>query len=647
MAVVSSASAAVTFLLAFWLEGGGGVSVTTLVESSGELLLENQKSAAGAASLQKCSSVRLGDVGPNSADDITEVLTLGGTLVSPTPLTGEPVKCELEVLCENSSEIWMVHLPWLTEVELWEVGGEEGFVDLVLPHSGGGNPGWYVECKTSLITVSEECLMSEGVAEQVNVGTGVKEVFSEAFTLLMEAKLSLCSGNKEETGNVEGSDVETVPGGKVLSVSPSFTPVTFLLAFWLEGGGGVSVTTLVESSGELLLENQKSAAGAASLQKCSGVRLGDVGPNSADDITEVLTLGGTLVSLTPLTGEPVKCELEVLCENSSKVWMVNLPWLTEVELWEVGGEEGFVDLVLPHVGGGNPGWYVECKALLTVSEECTTPEGVAKQVNVATGVEEIFSEAFTLLMEAKLFLCSGNAEETGNVEGSAIEAIPGGQVLSVSPPSSPVTFLLASWLAGGANVTVTTLVESSGELLLENQKSAAGAASLQKCSGVRLGDVGPNSADDITEVLTLGGTLVSLTPLTGEPVKCELEVLCENSSKVWMVNLPWLTEVELWEVGGEEGFVDLVLPHVGGGNPGWYVECKALLTVSEECTTPEGVAKQVNVATGVEEIFSEAFTLLMEAKLFLCSGNAEETGNVEGSSVETVPGGGVLSASSS
>ncbi len=217
-----------------------------------------------------------------------------------------------------------------------------------------------------------------------------------------------------------------------------------------------------------------------------------------------------------------------------------------------------------------------------------------------------------------------------------------------SSASAAVTFLLASWLVGGVNVTSTTLTEATGELLLENEKSAAGKAALQKCSGILDGDVGPNSADDTTELLTLAGVLVSPTPLTGTSLSCELETLCENSSKVWAVNLPWLTEVELWEESPtESGFVDLLMPHTGGKEVGWYVECKtALLTVSEECLTPLGVAEKSNVATGVLDTFLPSFTLLMEAKLALCSGNNEETGVVEGTGTTTIPGGGVLSVSS-
>jgi hypothetical protein len=112
----------------------------------------------------------------------------------------------------------LFHLPWLTLLELWEVGGASGFVDLTLPTTNG-NPGWYVECKTVLVTLSEECTAAELVAEQKNVSAGVESVFSEAFTLLMEGKFLLCSGNNEETGNIASLDIISLVGAGALTVS--------------------------------------------------------------------------------------------------------------------------------------------------------------------------------------------------------------------------------------------------------------------------------------------------------------------------------------------------------------------------------------------------------------------------------------------
>jgi hypothetical protein len=217
-----------------------------------------------------------------------------------------------------------------------------------------------------------------------------------------------------------------------------------------------------------------------------------------------------------------------------------------------------------------------------------------------------------------------------------------------SSASAAVVFLLALWLVGGNNVVATTLVLAEGELLLQNLLAPiVDAPASVLCSGKLDGFVGPNSADDITELLTLGAVAVNLTALAGTALSCTGDELCQTGSQVWAVHLPWLTELELWEEGASSGFVDLILPN-GNGNPGWYVECKtALATISEECTTPEGVASQVNVAGGVESVFSEAFNILMGVKNALCTGNNEETGVVSESGLTSnQEAGGVLSASS-
>jgi hypothetical protein len=222
-----------------------------------------------------------------------------------------------------------------------------------------------------------------------------------------------------------------------------------------------------------------------------------------------------------------------------------------------------------------------------------------------------------------------------------------------SSASAAVTFLLALWLEGGANVVETMLVTTTGELTLLNSNAPIVKTDVSVlCSGTLHGFVGPNSADEVTELLSLGGTAISGTPLVEPALECESLTVCSaGSALVWAVNLPWLTELELWEEGAASGFVDLILPHTGGGNVGWYIDCTVLgVLASEECTTPEGVVEQLNVATGVESVFSEAFTLLMGAKLALCSGNNEETGvvssagNANGITVNSLAG--VLSASS-
>jgi len=199
-----------------------------------------------------------------------------------------------------------------------------------------------------------------------------------------------------------------------------FELVEFLLAEWLENLIAISETMLVETTGTLLLANTNAAViKTEAAVECGGTLDGDIGPSGADDITEVLG-----ISLIALSGTSLSCKDERDCE-SSKVWAMNLPWLTLLELWEEESPElttGFVILLKPHPGGGNVGWYVECTLLGTKAhEECLTPEGAAEAKNVTGGVEGTFSIPFTELMGLKLALCSGDEEETGVVEGSGVE----------------------------------------------------------------------------------------------------------------------------------------------------------------------------------------------------------------------------------
>ncbi len=225
MGVASSATAAVVFLLAQWLRNGVGITETLLALIEGEQLFENKNAPVikKPASIT-CSWKYDGTVGPDGADEITELLILvAEELVSATPLTGKFLTCTKgtgDEVCETGSKVWAVNLSVLTLLVLWEEGGVSGFADLLTPHTGGGNPGWYIECKTALVTLSEECTTPELVAEQVNVAGGVESVYSEAFTLLMEGKLMLCTGNNEETGVITGSGIVTsLPGGGTLTAS--------------------------------------------------------------------------------------------------------------------------------------------------------------------------------------------------------------------------------------------------------------------------------------------------------------------------------------------------------------------------------------------------------------------------------------------
>ncbi len=219
IALASSASAAIVYLLAEWLNNNVALTSTILGESVTELLLEDTKvtAAGGLAVSVNCLGLLIGDFGTDGADDLTEVLNPAGTQISLTALSEPGLSCEKESLCE-SGKAWAVNLPWLSLLELWEEGTSSGFV--VLLKGTKGNLGWYTECTILGVKGTDECTTPEGAAEAPkNVAEGVEAIFSEAVTLLFSLKLATCTGagGVLETGVVEGKGIIRVPSGGPLA----------------------------------------------------------------------------------------------------------------------------------------------------------------------------------------------------------------------------------------------------------------------------------------------------------------------------------------------------------------------------------------------------------------------------------------------
>jgi hypothetical protein len=232
----------------------------------------------------------------------------------------------------------------------------------------------------------------------------------------------------------------------------------------------------------------------------------------------------------------------------------------------------------------------------------------------------------------------------------------GGAVLAVafvsggvaSAPASAVSFVLAYWLANGSSVTSELLTETAGELLLEDSKALGGKASVL-CSGIFDGWIGPNSLGWISELLTLAGVAVSTTVLSGTGLECAAQSGCEAGTKpkVWASGLGWETEAELMEQGAEFFFANLILPHAGGSNPGWEMECNVLgLKIVDDCSAAESVAELKLEGVTLLEKFSKAFSELTAAKLANCSLGGTESGAIEGEDSLILKEGGELSLSS-
>jgi len=224
--------------------------------------------------------------------------------------------------------------------------------------------------------------------------------------------------------------------------------------------------------------------------------------------------------------------------------------------------------------------------------------------------------------------------------GLALLAIFAFSVVATATASAEL-FLLAEWLYNGATIPSELLVESMGELLLEDSKIPLLGKAVVLCMGYLDGFVGPGSADLITEVLNLSKESISTTGLSGLALECTNQENCPEPL-VWAVNLPWPTELELHEdPGPEEDYVVLIL-----GKPGWEVECMGLST-SDTCTTEvEGGFLLDNTTPTPTALFSDEITELMGLSLANCTIGGNGAGHVVGEGLIEHPEGGTISASS-
>lgn len=217
--------------------------------------------------------------------------------------------------------------------------------------------------------------------------------------------------------------------------------------------------------------------------------------------------------------------------------------------------------------------------------------------------------------------------------GLALVAICALGAVMASTGSATIVTLLAKWLFNTAEFTGNLAVESTGELLLEDTNAVLGVKAAVLCSGILHGTVaGANGEDEITELLSLTGTAISLTALSGTALSCATEENCE-SPKVWAVNLPWPTLLELVEGGSLSPELTVVLILTGAtGEPGWYVECTVLGSkIDDECLASVGAFNASNQAGGtVLATFSEKLIEELELSLAICSLKKEATGIVEG-----------------
>ena len=197
------------------------------------------------------------------------------------------------------------------------------------------------------------------------------------------------------------------------------------VALWLANGNTITVLTLSDIEGLVVLENVIPLIGTIKIE-CSDIFDGSVGAEGEDQITEVLDLEAKKVG-APLSAEFVNCVVisttnAALCElgELAEVWAENLPWTTQLELMTTVGQE-ILDLITAGTGG-LPGYEVRC--VITKSENlCEIPlSGIA--TNVAGGV-------LIVNLRTESETCTTGK---GFVEGEGTALLTNGETLTVSDP---------------------------------------------------------------------------------------------------------------------------------------------------------------------------------------------------------------------
>ncbi|MGA7704305.1 MAG: hypothetical protein WB998_05355 [Solirubrobacteraceae bacterium] len=146
---------------------------------------------------------------------------------------------------------------------------------------------------------------------------------------------------------------------------------------------------------------------------CTGTMDGTVGGGAADEVTSLLNPAGEEITLAKM----VKCPILAsgLCgSGEAEATPVNLPWKTE--LVATG------DLLAPHSGGGNPGWFIKCPS--GVTNECKREDTILAVANLESELEVDLT--FNPAEKATCSIGTGEVEGTVSillVNGNALRAM--------------------------------------------------------------------------------------------------------------------------------------------------------------------------------------------------------------------------------
>ncbi len=250
------------------------------------------------------------------------------------------------------------------------------------------------------------------------------------------------------------------------------TAETTLLAEWLIGGKEVTSLTSSEIKGSIIFKDAKIGLEIV----CDGVLDGSVGSNGEGEITELLTTGGTTVTLAV----PLKCTSDTGCTEPAEATAESLPWHTLLYLTEGG-------LLREHLFSAS--YWTMCNIMGILTEEtCTDTNASYEVLNVTGGVEA--TGTVTPFGE-----CTEGGKESGQqtfVAGNLLTSTSG--EVTASSEAGGETTLLAEWLIGGKEVATLTLTEAKASIIIKD-----GKIGLEMTCGVVFdGSVGPNGEDEVT-----------------------------------------------------------------------------------------------------------------------------------------------------
>jgi hypothetical protein len=185
LSAVVSASASAAFKLEWGL--GGVLAPSNMPTTShGTLKLTDSKTTIGSVTIE-CAGIDKGTVGSKGIDEVTSITNAEGKL---------PIKCtSTNKECETPTAE-PIGLPWKTQLVERE-GKEEDQI------TSAKEFGWKSECTVKkIVKAADECTTKETHTVMENVAAGVNSIFSPAV-----GGKAKCTQSKEETGSVEGTDV--------------------------------------------------------------------------------------------------------------------------------------------------------------------------------------------------------------------------------------------------------------------------------------------------------------------------------------------------------------------------------------------------------------------------------------------------------